>query len=317
MIDKYGRSPLHYAVDKAAGKDVLETLVAANPTMITTACRPKNYQQLEIKEGKPWKYLTPLYLAWVNAIVDKRGLENQAGKILDKSALLLKIAEYGHGFALIGDSDDVPPIAMDSFLREELAPVVIQKVTQEELLHVDPISGKNPLALEASLSDMPSDRLDDFIRMLLEACPRAALVLDREGKTALANAAASGKPWDFGIERILLTAPEAIGQCDEKSGLPPSLPAATASTGSIAGARVEGTNALIADPFGLTSTKAMALRRISLANMQKKKKSASNRCPRRPSLATAEAQAPATKQLSTIYRLIQADPTFNITAVST
>ena len=303
-------------MDKAAGIDVLETLATADPSMITTACRPKNYLQLE-KEGKAWNFLTPLYLAWVNALTNKRSVENQAGKIWDKAMLLLKNA-YQYRFALDGEVA-VPPvaalIAMDSHLPEELAEVVIQAATQEELLKVDPVSGKNPMALVASLSGVSSERSDDLIRMLVEACPSATSALDREGKTPLANAAASGKTWEAGIERLLQAAPEALGWCDEKTGLPPFLLAASSpSSVSAAGANdeepsnVDRSEILLADPYGFTGAKVMALRRMTLANMQRKKSRL-----RRPSLITVEGQAPATKHLSTIYQMVKEDPTFIIT----
>ena len=49
VLDKYGRSPLYHAVDKAASIDVLRALAGADPSMVTTPCEPKITRNLNSK----------------------------------------------------------------------------------------------------------------------------------------------------------------------------------------------------------------------------------------------------------------------------
>jgi Ankyrin repeats (3 copies) len=306
--DKYGRTPLYHAVDKAASIDVLKVLAGAEPSMITTPCQPKNHQKLE-KEDTSWEYLAPLSLAWVKVLADKRCAERCSGKIWDKARLLLDIAyRHKHGMAQSPDRAEIPLIpaivVMNVLLPEALAEVVIRHVGKGELLQIDPASGKNPLALVASMTEISQRRSDSLIRVLLEVCPSAAVDKDKEGRTALANAAASGKVWEAGVESLLRAAPDALGWTD-KDGMPPSLLAASSSASNCEG---RAQHMLAADPYNLVGVNGLALRGAAMeqALLPKGAKGV------KPLLTgnTSRSADRNAAHLSTIYLLLMEDPTW-------
>ena len=102
-------------------------------------------------------------------------------------------------------------VVLNHLLPFELAEVVIRQAGKGDLLQVDPILGKNPLSLVASMTNLSRQRSDSLIRLLLEVCPSAASDKDREGRTALANAAATGVAWEAGVESLLRAVPDALG----------------------------------------------------------------------------------------------------------
>jgi Ankyrin repeats (3 copies) len=304
--DKYGRSPLYHAVDKAASIDVLRLLAGADPSMVTTPCKPNNHEKLE-QGKKSWDHLTPLYLAWVKVLADKRSAERCCGKIWDKARLLLDTAyRHKHGMAQSSDRAEAPLIpailVLNGLLPEELAEVVIRQAGKEDLLRIDPVLGKNPLALVASMAELSQSRSGSLIRLLVEVCPSAAAHRDREGRTALANAAASGKGWDAGVESLLHAAPDALGWSDN-DGMPPSLLAAASSPSNCKGLEHP---VLLADPYNLFGVKGLALRRRALeqARLLKEAKGL------KPLLTgdTGNSTDRNAAHLSTIYRLIIEDP---------
>ncbi|CAB9504813.1 expressed unknown protein [Seminavis robusta] len=307
--DKYGRSPLYHAVDKAAKIDVLEVLAKADPAMVSSPCRPKNYKQLE-QEGKSWSYLTPLYLAWANVLTNRQSAGSLTGKIFDKARLLLEIAyRHRHGLASTDHTTMVPLVAaiitLDGFLPKELAEMVIRKASENDLLELDPVSGRNPLALTAGMTNIPPQRAARLIRWLVEACPKAATETDREGRTALGHAAASGKAWEEGLETLFCAAPETLGWVDRKTGLPPPLVAATAppSNQNIAAEVV-----MSADPYNLIGVKSLSLRRR-----------ASEQPPERDPNDVSGAKSnelanPDAANLSAIYQLMSKDPMWIVRA---
>jgi hypothetical protein len=308
VIDKYGRSPLYHAVDKSANIDVLRTLATADVTLVTTACRPQNYVALE-KEGKSWSYLTPLYLAWVNFLTDKRSVETCSGKVWDKARMLLDLA-YRHRYSL-PDELEVPVmsavIALDDLLPEELAAVIIQGISSEELMQVDTISGKTALALVAISNKLSPQRSDELIQLLLDACPSAAAALDREGKTALANAAESGKDWDAGLARLVKAYPDALGWCDKVAGLTPSLLLAASPPPAMENERC---GVILADPYSLVGFKSMSLKRRSLEQRRKQRSTNSDAL-----MGTCLSKVERENQhLSSLFQLIKEDPSWIVTA---
>lgn len=299
VVDKYGRSPLWHAADKGANLDVLKTLATAGPNMITTSCRPKNYLQLE-KEGKRWSYLTPLYLSWVNFLTDERSVETCSGKVWGKAGLLLKLG-YCHQHRLPLDVE-VPVVAaivsLDTFLPQELAGVVLKGLPSDELLRIDPATGKNPLALAANSTQLSPERSDELIRLLLGACPAAATALDSEGKTPLANAAEKGKVWDLGLARLFNAYPEALSLSDNTTGLTPPLLLAASSPQSTNLNHRE--SAILADPYRLVGIKALAFQQIAFERGRKREV-----LPKEASKLEKENQ-----HLSSLFDLIKADPSW-------
>lgn len=251
--DKYGRTPLYHAVKKSAGLAVLRALLKADPEMATAPCIPppkdneghstKTSNQRHLREQ------TPLHAVWIAALSSLKSQPRRSqGRIWDKAVLLLQAAYLGY----VVDKDNCmspkssgsetdkreqrtfrllhAAVSLDAFLPKDLLPYLLKQFP-EQVREADD-DGRLPLAIAASLTQVTPERSDTLLKLLLQEYPHAAQVTDLDGRSPLVLALASGKRWDWGVERLLWAAPDRLHIQDYITGLYPAMLAATASSSS-------------------------------------------------------------------------------------
>lgn len=204
--DQFGRTPLFHAVSKSASMDVIQRLVDADPAMIANSC-PLTNRALRHKT-KIRKH-TPLLNAWCTVLKDSKSRERASGKKWDKAVYLLREAYLRQEQQSNGEMFRLIP-AVIKFLH--LLPLgvldLVVRLFPSQLTEEDPISGLLPLALAAST--VRPHQANRTIEILLSASPNSALEVDRQGRSALAMALASGKRWQEGVEQLFRAAPQHI-----------------------------------------------------------------------------------------------------------
>jgi ankyrin repeat protein len=214
--DRLGRTPLFHAVYKGSAMDILQLIVDADPTAV---------QKPLPKSGR-----TPLYFAWVSVLRDGRRRQNtnaSKDKKWNKAVYLLQtayreISSY-HSNRMTQSADDsvkiVPAvIELLPYLPSGTLDLVVQ-VCPQQLMEPDEITGRLPLSLAASVVD--PIQADQVINTLLNVYGEAATHTDKQGKSALSLAVASGKLWDQGVASLLRAAPDTVDWVDDDSALPP------------------------------------------------------------------------------------------------
>jgi hypothetical protein len=207
--------------------EAIKHLVQADPSMVTVPCLPAEHRDLPLT--RTTATMTPLYMAWVGAVNDRRLKKPNKCKRVEKAQLLLEAAFF--------HSKNVNPsvpkdyhfisgaIALDLYLPDQVVPMAIDHFPKE-LRHADE-DGRVALAQASASIQYSKERSDTMIRLLLNVYAEAASMRDREGRSPLQLALLAGKTWTAGVSRLFEAHPEAIGWTDVASGLPPFAAAAS------------------------------------------------------------------------------------------
>ena len=293
--DRYGRTPLYHAVEKSAGMEVIELLVQQYPKAILLPCMTKNRPDLPVSRALAKR--TPLYMAWSVVLLDRKTRQNKRGRKWDKALFLLKAA-YNHSAC----KNKVPSqpffqlvtaaIQLDLYLPEHVVQMAVT-MHPEQLMQIDLQTGRLPLLQAAAMPIVSRQRSDDVIALLLQACPEAVEAKDRDGKSALQLAVASGKPWSAGVERLFQANPDAVYWTDT-SGFSPVMVAAMAASTTTDQEKMEESDMDEGNPLGLLSPKCEEILRRRRLQIFKP--------------TQEERRVTDTEQTSTILNLLLANP---------
>lgn len=322
--DKYGRTPLYHAATKSAGMDVLRVLLKADPRMATTPCIPPTPKDNEGHSTKTSHQRhvgerTPLHAVWLAALssIKTNRPRSSRGRIWDKAVLLLQASYLG--YVVDKDNGDETTkqrkqmtfkllhaaVTLDAFLPKDLLPYVLKQ--HPEQIRQEDDNGRLPLAIAASLTQVTPERSDTLLKLLLQEYPHAAQVSDADGRSPLVLALASGKRWDWGVERLFWAAPDRLHIRDYVTGLYPAMLAATASPSPTSddnddeSCSNEDNKSLVKCQSSFSSSttgKVLDLRRRIMKTRQSQEQK---------STASEETEE-AISHVSTIFELFQANP---------
>ncbi len=308
--DKYGRTPLFHAVAKAAGLEVLRILVSADPSMVTTPCLPPDTAK-KYRQHSNWVKRTPLYLGWSAVLSDRQARQRRSGKVWEKAQFLLEAA-----YTMYRDVRPTIPrvyrivhsaVTMDSLLPPGVVELAIQ-ARPNQLQQPEEDDGRVPLAVAASTPHSSSSRADTLMKVLLEAFPAATRILDSKGRTPLILATLSGKTWDAGVRRLLEADPDVLDWRDPVTGLYPASLAATVPDTAVEDDASESTCEETEEMECLLPRKALeSLRRSSDEGDSSSMSGSSFSLLSSSSNSSSESDMP-TQRISTIYQLLQANP---------
>lgn len=291
--DKYGRSPLYHAVDKTSSVHVLSALIRADPSMITTPCVPTDPKKNRTHDAHPWEHRTPLYVAWATALSDRQTRLKKAGRQWDKAQLLLNAA-YAHR-----DSQTVyrmlhATISFDMFLPKDVLLFAIV-LYPEFLKEKEDVGGRLPIAIAAASRQASPQRSKELLQLLLQYFPQAAGVSDSSGRSPLALALDSGKSWDSGVALLFEAAPDLLHRRDITTGLPPALLSACSTL------VIENKPSTAEPQFALRmDDKALEWHR-HITSLRQEEQLSKN-------LEQWSNLDPDVRHISTIFELLQADP---------
>ena len=292
--DRYGRSPLFHAVDKRANLEVVRCLIRADPSMITKPCLPQDNdltRKIRDRDRRPPQHTTPLFLAWSQVATDRQTKLLQSGRLWEKAEMLLQSAYGYHSsqqiYRIVHAS-----VTLDAFLPPEVLRFAIA-LFPGQLSEREESTGRAPLSIAAAMNQLLMSRSTEMIRMLIEANPKAARMLDHLDRTPLSLAAASGKAWTAGIEDLFRAAPDLIQQRD---GLSKTFPALVTASSTPA----KETDCVL-KPRSIFSTFPLREKGIDVQTHAVQKQ-------REEAVCDWKEADPDSRHLSTIFELIRADP---------
>jgi hypothetical protein len=245
--DKYGRTPLYHAVDKSSCLRIWKVLAATDPSTILTPClapavlSPSASDPTAASAPTSSTHLdrssavrTPLFLAWITVISNRQTRTNCQGKCWEKALYLLEAAWRDTYRPSPEATFRFLPAAilMDRYLPEQVVTLALQqqqsnRPEHQPLEETDSASGLHALAIAASMEHYSTERGHGLVLELLKANPRAALIRDGAGRTALAHAVSSGRVWTAGVRALLEADPRALHVRDPATQLSVALIAAS------------------------------------------------------------------------------------------
>jgi len=220
LQDRYGRSPLYHAVDKCVGLEALKLLVQTNPSMATLPCVQEEYRNLPLT--RMTATLTPLYIAWAHVVNHRNNAKLRDCKRFEKAQLLMEAAFF-HA------KNVSPPVPREyHFISGAIAmdmylPDKVLPMAIEHMpqdLLVEDREGRDALARAAATNQYSKERADTVTRLLLEAHPDSATKRDRKGFSPLQLALLAGKTWSAGVSRLTKADPDAVGWTGNSGNLP-------------------------------------------------------------------------------------------------
>jgi ankyrin repeat protein len=294
--DKYGRTPLFHAVNKASNVDVIRALINSEPLMVIEPCFPVSSDRpFDTHDRWHLHHRTPLFMAWSAVTASQSRRRHRTERALDKAHLLLESAYIQltsrRTYRVLHAA-----IMLDSYLPPHVIRLAIDHYP-EQLRELDERVGRLPLALAA---DLRSQRAPEVIQLLCKAFPQAARAFDAQGQTALMIALASGKHWNEGVKAIFDAAPGVLKMRDRQSRIYPALVAASVTNAQ----HDEETRKIIEHKMTRGYSPNITSRHLR-TQVQSIVAVDGEKAPHALEWNEFDAEA---RRLSTIYEIIQADP---------